>query len=277
MLAASGGFTVGSFTIASVTPRDAWWRIAVALCAVGLVLTTSQLWVAVVIVILLVGGASYEIKSAGTRCLVAAIFGFLAFEVGLAKSPGSFVVLAYGVGVIAGMAATWLSGLTAILPRVPVSGVYAGFNFLFLTLGLTSSIALTILLEEPRAYWIAFVFAMRGFVPLERQVTAIWQYGVWSGLGVCLAVLLQVAGLPMQLELVIAFGLVICGLKYVAHPVPISACAFTGAIVLGSTTTMQDAAYRAEAITIVVILVLLLSFALEWLWAKSQKKAGTRT
>ncbi|MEM6462302.1 MAG: hypothetical protein AAF724_10335 [Pseudomonadota bacterium] len=272
MLAASGGFVFGSFTVASVALPLSLWRIAVGLVAVALAVIVANPWFSAACLVVLIFVASVEFSRAGTRCLVGAVFALLAVEVGAAKSPDQLVLAVYGLGVLAGMIATWAVGLNGIVPKGQASEAQGIFMFLFLAIGLLCSIAVAASLDEPRSYWVAFIFVLRGFVPLERQSSSVVAYAIFAGIGILLSVLLQINNVPIQVQLLIALVAAAIGTKYAAHPLPVSAFAFTVTIVLGSTTTMQDAVYRAEAIAIVVCLVLVLVFVLEWLL----KIAGAR-
>ncbi len=274
MIAAIGGFTFGSLTVASVPAQATYWRIGLGLVPVVVAGLFATPWITALCLLALTLLASLEVSRAGTRCLIGAIFGFLAFEVGEARTAEHFVFGVYALGVVAGMLATKVAGLSAILPKSPPSKTHGVFMFLFLAIGLIGSLVAAHALNEPRSYWIAFIFAMRGLVPLERQGMAVLRYGAYATVGVALAVLVQLLHLPVHLELLFALGLVLLGLRYIAHPEPISALVITAAIVLASTATMQDAVYRLEAIGIVVCIVLILAFVLEWLWRKLWPKVG---
>ena len=73
---------------------------------------------------------------------------------------------------------------------------------------------------------------------------------------------------PIWLRLCVALVAAAIGLRYVIHPLPISSAAFSAAILLGAAPTLIEAVYRAEAIAIVVGLVLFLVFLMDRIWVR---------
>lgn len=266
MLAASGGFTFGALTAFSTNLRSSAWRLLTGFAIVAVSVLMHGPWVSAFCLLALVALASWEFARAGTRCLVGALFGCLTVEVCLANGAHQTVLWSYGLGTVSGALAISLVGLKDILPKARATLTHGVFMFLFLAVGLGSSIALALALNEPRSYWIAFIFVLRGLVPLERQREAVLRYAMYATIGVLLSLLMQVLGLPEPAQIAAAFALALLGIKYVAHEKPISAFCFTGAITLSSATTMVDAVYRLEAVVIVVFVILLLVALLDRLW-----------
>ncbi|MEL7012959.1 MAG: hypothetical protein AAFO72_06730 [Pseudomonadota bacterium] len=276
LIAAFGGYTFGALAAASGPLRAFYWHIGAGLAAVAVAGFFADPLASAACLVTLTFLASQEFAKAGTRCLIGAVFGFLAFEVGLAKSTAHIACGVFVLGVAAGLLATKAAGLGAIIPKSPATREHGTFMFLFLTIGILCSAVASHILNEPRGYWIALIFAMRGLVPLERQGPAVLRYGAFAVIGVAVSVGLQLIGIPLVVRLLVCLGLVVLGTKYIAHPIPVSASAFTAAIVLASATTMQDAVYRIEAIAIVVCLVLILAFGLEWHWKMRQRWGGSK-
>ena len=267
-IAASGGFALGAFTVASVGLRGGWQVLAFGSVAALLPLAFPAPLFSTIVAVTLALLAGVELVRTGTRCMVMAIFAALAVQVGAAMSGGPWMGATFLAGVAAGAVALRLAGLSAIVPAMREPPVVGAAMAVFLIVGLTISIALVLTLQGPRSYWIALLFVTRALLPLQAQRGAAIRFGKGAGLGVLLAVALELMALPTWVRLSVALFAGAIGMRYTIHPLPISSAAFSAAILLGAAATLREAIYRAEAIAIVVGLVLFLVFAMDRIWTR---------
>jgi len=70
-------------------------------------------------------------------------------------------------------------------------------------------------------------------------------------------------GTPDAWRLVLALVAFVVGLRFMPHPLPISSATMTAGILLASAPTPGEAAFRAEAVVLVIALILFLTLFLE--------------
>ncbi|WP_172299933.1 hypothetical protein [Pseudoruegeria sp. HB172150] len=266
--AAVGGFVLGAFAIISggmgMALRAGPAMLAVILCLIAI----PGYAFATLVGLLLVIGTGFEAHRYGTRVVVFAIFTYLTVRLGLLQDGSWNLALTYAAGFIAGAAATHWRRLTGMFPKVKISRAEAVALAVFIGIGLLITDALMAWLQTPRSYWIALLFTMRGIMPLQAQRAAVLTFGKAASIGVVIAVLAEVLGLPTEVRLILALIFATLGIRYVVHPRPFASMLFSAAVLLCSTATLQDAIYRAQAIVIVVLLVLFLVAALDWVFAR---------
>jgi len=267
VITASGGFALGAFALTSTTLRK-----ALPLSVVGAV-AVLVFWAvlpsppgALLVTALLSILAGIEMARTGTRILVMAIFAVLAMQVGVLMEGGIWLAPAFLAGLGAGLLAVWLAGLAGIMPAVKESPRVATAMGVFLIVGLTISVGLALLFDHPRSYWIAFMFTFRVVVPVPLLRGQAIRFGKGASIGVLLAVLIGLLHLPVWANILLAGGIGLIGMRYLTHPLPVSAGAISTAILLATGATLQDAVFRIEAALITVALILFLAFALDRLW-----------
>jgi len=107
------------------------------------------------------------------------------------------------------------------------------------------------------------LFLSGSLMPMQDRPGAVLKYGHGAALGVIAAILIELAGTPDALRLLLALAAFVLGLRFMPHPLPISSAAMTAGVLLGSAPTPGDATFRAEAILLVIALILFLTLILD--------------
>lgn len=134
---------------------------------------------------------------------------------------------------------------------------------LFLAVGVVLSIVLAMTINLPHAYWIVILFVSRCLMPMQDRPRALLKYGHGAALGVLAATLIELAGTPDAWRLLLALTAFVLGLRFMPHPLPISSATMTAGILLASAPTPDQATFRAEAVVLVIALILFLTLILE--------------
>lgn len=73
---------------------------------------------------------------------------------------------------------------------------------------------------------------------------------------------------PIMLPVLIAFGALVPGLRFLHHPGPVGATAMTVAVLPGTVPRFAEAIFRAEAILLVFGIMIMVGVVLVGFWAK---------
>jgi hypothetical protein len=233
------------------------------LCLLGLVLLAAFA-VPIGDTLALAGGlvlivcAMLEAHRTGGRAFVLALYGWCAFS--LAPTlPGSADGAPFiAAGLIWGaVAARWI-GLegVAVLPAASArTTVSLG---LFLLVGVVIAGQLTDMVDRTYGYWVVLLFVMRALSPPEHSAVQALRYGVGAVVGSGCAFVLAISVPPGPLLVLLALGVAVVGLRYLPHPGPWSAAAFTSAVVMILPIGMSGILLRVEAALLAVALTLAL-------------------
>lgn len=271
-IAAGAGYQIGSFASLNRGYKQTVWASAVVLPFAGLVLAVDGLTVAAAAMVLLTALAAREYVKEGSRVFVVGLLSFLMMRVGVAEGGGLTMLAIYVGGVVLGAAVVALLGLTGSSP--PRSSSLAGGVAIavFLVVGLAVSELLVAVLAEPRGYWIAIIFTGRALAPFENYRINTVRYGVGALAGVAAATGVALISLPYLANLAVSVGAFVAGVRTLTHRWPLAPGFLTLGVLLSIPGPRDVLAFRAQAIAIVVVLAVLLSFAIEWLWATMQRR-----
>ena len=153
--------------------------------------------------------------------------------------------------------------LSGILRHPPASGTEAVKLGLFLGVGVAISVGLAMSINLPQAYWIVILFLSRSLMPTQDLPGALLKYGHGAALGVVAAVLIELAQTPDALRLLLALAAFVLGLRFMPDPRPVSSAAMTAGLLLASAPTPGAATFRAEAVVLVILLILFLTLILD--------------
>ena len=266
-LGAMAGMVVGGFAAMSGTVWRAGLVGVATVAATAVVVSVPSVWTIVVISALFIASVGLESARVGTRTAVMALFGFLMAIVGLGFGGDWPTVPFMALGVVGGALTVHGLAMAGLLPKLLLPPVGAVALMLFLGIGLALSFILIAMLDEPRSYWIGLLFVGRAIVPFEAQRKSALRFGRGAMVGVIVAMAVQALTLPAAVQLMIAFAAGVIGLRTLPHPLPIASGCFTVSILLSTATTFGEAVFRAEAIAIVVGIILVVSFGIDRLWA----------
>jgi len=262
-MAATAGFAVSLFAALSGGLRFALITALGFIAAAALILAFPVLPVLLALCMTLSALAAVEGARSGTRVSVMALMGVILFAIATGRGGDARLLALAAVGLWMGymvIAHLRLSGLLRPLLASRAEAVRLG---LFLAAGVVLSIGLAMTLNLPHAYWIVILFVSRCLMPMQDRPGALLRYGHGAALGVLSAILIERAGTPDALLLLLALAAFVLGLRFLPHPLPISSAAMTAGILLASAPTPGDATFRAEAVVLVIALIVFLTLILE--------------
>ncbi len=262
-MAATAGFAVGLFAALSGGLRGALLAGLGFICAAGLVLAFPVLSVLLALCIALSVMAAVEVARFGTRMSVMVLMGVVLFAIATDHDGDGRMLALSALGIGAGCMVAAHLRLTSILRPPLASRVEAVRLGLFLSVGVALSIGLAMTINLPHAYWIVILFVSRCLMPMQDTPGALLKYGHGAALGVVAVIAIELAGPPDAWRLLLALTAFVLGLRFMPHPRPISAAAMTAGILLASAPTPGEATFRAEAVVLVIALILFLTLILE--------------
>ena len=262
-MAATAGFAVGLFAALSAGGRG----VAVAgpgfIAACALVLIFPGMPVLLGICLALSVMAAVEVARSGTRMSVMVLMGVILFAIATARVGDLRMLALASAGLGIGYLVIVQLRLSGILRAPQASRADAVGLGIFLVVGVTVSVGLALTINLPHAYWIVILFLSRCLMPMQNRPGALLKYGHGAALGVMAAVLIELLGTPDAWRLVLALVAFVVGLRFMPHPLPISSATMTAGILLASAPTPGEAAFRAEAVVLVIALILFLTLFLE--------------
>ena len=128
----------------------------------------------------------------------------------------------------------------------------------FLWLGLALTGWLMARVDQPYAYWLVLRFIFRAIAQQGRTVAGAVKFGTGAVLGSIIALALSALSLPVAITVALSCVLAMLGLRYLPHPYPWSAMAFTSAVLLSLAPGQTNALFRLEAALTVVFLTVIL-------------------
>ncbi len=267
-IAATAGFAVGLFAALSHGLRGVLIAGLGFIAAAGMVLAYPVLPVLMAVCIALSGVAAVEVARVGTRMSVMVLMGLILFAVAVERGGDLRMLALAAFGVGGGYLVIAVLRLPSILRAAPASRAEAVRLAIFLSVGVALSIGLATAVNMPHAYWIVILFISRCLMPVQDKPGALFKYGHGAALGVLAAMLIELAGLPDAWRLLLALAAFVLGLRFMPHPQPISVAAMTAGVLLASAPTLSEATFRAEAVVLVIALILFLTLVLERIMPK---------
>lgn len=262
-MAATAGFAVGLFATLSAGGRGALVSGAGYLAAAALLLAFPNVAVLLALCLALSAASAVEVLKAGSRMSIMVLMGFILFAIAARRGGDVWMLPLAAAGLVVGWWATAHLRLSGVL-RLPLASRHDAIRLgLFLGLGVVLSVGMAYWIELPHAYWIVILFLSRSLMPMQQHPGALLKYGHGAALGVVAAVVVEALGTPDALRLLLALAAFVPGLRYMIHPLPISAAAMTAGVLLASAPTPGDAGFRAGAIVLVIGLILFLTLVLE--------------
>lgn len=262
-MSAIAGFAVGLFAALSGGLRGALIAGLGFIGAAGLVLAFPVLPVLLAVCLALSALAAIEVARAGTRMAVMVLMGLILFAIAVERGGDLRMLTLAAPGLGGGYLVIAVLRLSSILRAPPASRAEAVRLAIFLSLGVALSIGLAMAVNLPHAYWIVILFISRCLMPMQDSPGALLKYGHGAALGVLAAMLIELAGLPDAWRLLLALAAFVLGLRFLPHPQPIAVAAMTAGALLASAPTLGEATFRAEAVVMVVALILFLTLILE--------------
>lgn len=262
-MAALAGFAVGLFAALSGGRRGALIACLGFVAAAGLVLAFSGLPMLLALSLGLSALATVEAVQSGTRMSVMGLLGIILVAMAIDRGGDVRLVPQAVLGLGAGYLVIRHLQLFAILPAPLASRPEAIRLGLFLAVGVVLSISLALAIDLPHSYWIVILFLSRCLMPMQDHPGALVKYGHGAALGVLAAVVIELAGTPETVRLLlalVAFGL---ALRFMPHPLPISSAGMTAGVLLSSAPTPHDATFRIEVVFLVIALILFLTLMLD--------------
>lgn len=267
-MAATAGFAVGLIAALSGELRGALVAGLGFIVVAGVVLAFPVVSVLLALCIAISVMAGVEVARTGTRMSVMMLMGVILFAIA-AESGGDIRMLplaAFGLG--GGYLVTAQLRLTLIL-RLPLAGQTEAVRLaIFLSVGVALSIGLAMTINLPHAYWIVILFISRCLMPMQDKPSALFKCGHGAALGVLVAMLIELAGLPDAWLLLLALAAFVLGLRFMPHPQPIAVAAMTAGVLLASAPTLAEATFRTESVVLVIALILFLTLVLERIMPK---------
>jgi len=262
-MAAMSGFAVGLFAALSGGLRGVLVAALGFIAAVALLMAFPVLQVLLAICITLAALAAIEVAWSGTRVAIMVLMGVILFAIAIAQSGDARMLALAALGLGIGYLAILHLHLSSIL-RGPLANRAGAVRLgLFLAIGVVLSISLAMTLNLPHAYWIVILFVSRCLMPMQDGPDALFKYGHGAALGVLAAIAIELARTPDALRLLLALAAFVLGLRFIPHPLPISAAAMTAGILLATAPTPGAATFRVEIVLLVIALILFLTLILE--------------
>lgn len=262
-MAATAGFAVGLFAALSGGLRRAMTTALGFIAAAALILAFPVLPMLLALSMTLSALAAVEVARSGTRVSVMVLMGVILFAIATERGGDARLLTLAALGLWMGymvIAHLRLSGLLRAPRARRAEAVRLG---LFLAVGVALSVGLAMTLNLPHAYWIVILFVSRCLMPMQDRPGALLTYGHGAALGVLAAILIELAGTPDAWLLLLALAAFVLGLRFMPHPLPISSAAMTAGILLVSAPTPGAATFRAEAVVLVIALIVCLTLILE--------------
>jgi len=267
-MAATAGFAVGLFAALSGGLRGALIAGPGFIAVAGVVLAIPVLPVLLSLCIALSVMAAVEVARSGTRMSVMVLMGLILFAIATGREGYIQMLPLVALGLGGGYLVMAHLHLSSILRAPLASWAQAVRLAIFLAVGVTLSIGLALSINLPYAYWIVILFVSRCLMPMQDRPGALLKYGHGAALGVVAAILIELTVTTDGWRLLLALAAFLLGLRFLPHPRPISAAAMTTGILLASAPAPGDAAFRAEAVLLVIVLILFLTLILDRVMAK---------
>jgi hypothetical protein len=194
---------------------------------------------------------------------VMVLMGMILFAIAIERGGDVRMLALATLGLGGGYLVTAHLRLSAIL-RPPLAAQAEAVRLaIFLLVGVALSIGLAMTINLPHGYWIVILFVSRCLMPMQDRPGALLKYGHGAELGVLAAILIGLAGTPDAWRLLLALAAFVLGLRFTPDQRPISAVAMTAGTLLASAPIPGDATFRAEAVLLIIALILFLTFILE--------------
>lgn len=222
----------------------------------------------------LIIAAGVEAVRFGGRSFVFALYGFL-FTLLVPGMPAPAETLPYAAfGVFWGWGAVQLLGATAKAAPPPAPRSFGVGLILFLMIGLAAATAIEHWVDTPYGYWIALFFTFRAVAPQGQTITGTLRFGLGVAIGSLAAIMAAALHFPAHVMTPVAILLALFGLRFLPHPGPWSAAAFTGAVLLAGSLSVQTAVFRIEAALTVVALAGGLALIIGMIWQLILREVG---
>ncbi|MDK3074863.1 hypothetical protein QO034_17380 [Sedimentitalea sp. JM2-8] len=244
-------------------PYLAILSLAIALASLLLWPDIAGLWF---FAALLAAGAGIESRVIGGRAFVAALYGWLSILLIPAMPPIGAALPWLLIGLAWGLVAARLLNLTAIAAPPPSGAGFAVGLVIFLLAGLSAALVLTEKIGSPFGHWLVLLFVVRALTPQGRTIRAALRFGAGAAVGCALALFMTPFDLPDGIPLLLAVCLLLLGLRYLPHPLPLAPAAITAAVLLGTAPGQDAALFRLEAALIAVALTLATGIAIGLVW-----------
>lgn len=237
--------------------------LAIALASLLLWPDIAGLWI---VATLLGLGAGIESGTIGGRAFVAALYGWLSILLVPAMPPIGTALPWLLIGLTWGLVAARLLGLTAIAAPPPSGRRFAAGLVVFLLAGLFATLVLAERFGSPFGHWVVLLFVVRALTPQGHTLSAALRFGAGAAIGCALALVMTAFDLPDGVPLPLALCLLLIGLRYLPHPMPLAPAAITAAVLLGTAPGQDAALFRLEAALIVVALTFATGIAIGLAW-----------
>ena len=215
---------------------------------------------------LLILGAGIEAWKFGGRAFVLALYGWCALILSPTLPPPTDALPFIGIGLVWGALSARLIGMAERVINPPLDGRIAGSLALFLFVGVMASAQVSVWLNQTYGYWVVLLFVMRALSPPHQSMQQALRYGFGAVVGSGCAFMLSMSNPPGEISVMLAFGLVLVGLRMLPHPAPWSAAAFTSAVLLLVPVGASGIVLRLEATLIAVALTIALVTAIGMGW-----------
>lgn len=214
----------------------------------------------------LIIAAGIEAVRFGGRSFVFALYGFL-FTLLVPGMPAPAETLPYAAfGVLWGWGAVQLLGASGRAAPPPARRAFGVGLVLFLMIGLALATAIGHWVDTPYGYWIALFFTFRAVAPQGQTISGTLRFGLGVAIGSLAAIVAAALHIPPHVLTPVAILLALFGLRVLPHPGPWSAAAFTGAVLLAGSFSVQTAVFRIEAALTVVALAGGLALIIGTIW-----------
>ncbi len=273
---AVAGFALGGFATAAAGWRGCARGGAIFLPGLAILLAWPGPGALALVSAALCILAGIEVARGGTQITVMALLGLVMSFVAMAGGSDPWLMAPAAVGVVAGFLTLGSLGLAGVMRPGPAGARHGLRMALFLGAGMTISSLLVLNLDMPRSYWIAVLFLSRALIPFPDRIAPLQRYGTGAALGVLVAVGLEALALPVGIRLSIALAALVLGTRFMLHPRPIGPAMTTVAVLLGTAPTATEALFRAEAIGLVIGMIVLLGLLIDrlWAWVTPDRPAG---
>lgn len=234
---------------------------AIAALMIGTGLAGHLLIASVLIII-----AGIETVRFGGRSFVFALYGFL-FTLLVSGMPAPAETLPYAAfGVLWGWGAVQLLGASGKAAQPPAPRFFGVGLVVFLMIGLAAATAIEHWVDTPYGYWIALFFVFRAIAPQGQTISGTLRFGLGVAIGSLAAIVVAALHFPVHVMTPVAIVLALFGLRFLPHPGPWSAAAFTGAVLLAGSLNVETALFRIEAALTVVALAGGLAMVIGMIW-----------
>lgn len=261
LLPGFAGHVVGQRRVADLASLSLF-----ALIALGATLTQPGITLAFAGACLLIFAAGFEAWRFGGRAFVLALYGWCALILSPTLPAPSDALPFIAIGLVwGGLSARWI-GVAGRVITPPLDGRIAASLGLFLLVGVLASAQVSVWLNQTYGYWVVLLFVMRALSPPHQSMQQALRYGLGAVVGSGCAFMLSLSNPPGEIAAVLAFGLVLVGLRLLPHPAPWSAAAFTSAVLLLVPVGASGIVLRLEATLIAVALTIALVTAIGMGW-----------